>query len=87
MTITINGSGTITGVSAGGLPSGTVTQATLATPVAGTGPAFSATMSANQAVLLQHTQKLCLIQKILIQIQTMIQLHIALRRLLLAIIK
>ena len=50
MTITINGSGTITGVSAGGLPSGTVTQATLATPVAGTGPAFSAYKSADQTI-------------------------------------
>ena len=50
MTITINGSGTITGVSAGGLPSGTVTQATLATPVAGTGPAFSAYLAANQSL-------------------------------------
>lgn len=50
MTITINGSGTITGVSAGGLPSGTVTQATLATPVAGTGPAFSAYPSSNQSI-------------------------------------
>lgn len=42
MTMTISGSGTITGLSAGGLPSATVTQATLATPVAGAGPAFSA---------------------------------------------
>lgn len=48
MPITINGSGTVTGITAGGLPSATVTQATLATPVAGTGPAFSAYLSANQ---------------------------------------
>lgn len=48
MAITINGTGTITGISAGGLPSATVTQATLATPVAGTGPAFSAYLSTNQ---------------------------------------
>jgi hypothetical protein len=41
--MTISGSGTITGLSAGGLPSATVTQTTLATPVGGTGPAFSAT--------------------------------------------
>jgi hypothetical protein len=50
MAITINGTGTITGISAGGLPSATVTQATLATPVAGTGPAFSAYQSAAQTL-------------------------------------
>ena len=50
MTITINGSGTITGVSAGGLPSGTVTQATLATNVAGTAPAFSAYPNATLSI-------------------------------------
>lgn len=55
MAITINGSGpvagvttlgmtsgTITGLSAGGLPDATVTQPDLAAGVAGTGPAFSA---------------------------------------------
>ena len=42
MSIVINGSGTITGVSAGGLPSASVTQTNLATNVAGTGPAFFA---------------------------------------------
>jgi hypothetical protein len=50
MAITINGTGTITGISAGGLPSATVTQATLATPVAGTGPAFSAYLGSNQSI-------------------------------------
>lgn len=50
MTITINGSGTITGVTPGGLPDGSVTQSELATGVAGTGPAFSAYISANQTV-------------------------------------
>lgn len=50
MTMTINGSGTITGLSAGGLPSATVTQTTLATPIAGTGPAFSAYPSGNQSI-------------------------------------
>tara|TARA_R100000152_G_C6610477_1_gene64509 strand:- start:32 stop:547 length:516 start_codon:yes stop_codon:yes gene_type:complete len=35
MAITISGSGTITGISAGGLPSGTVTSATLASGVGG----------------------------------------------------
>ena len=42
MPITINGTGTITGISAGGLPDATITQAELATGVAGTGPAFRA---------------------------------------------
>lgn len=50
MPITINGTGTITGISAGGLPSATVTQATLATPVAGTGPAFSAQAATTQSI-------------------------------------
>ena len=35
MAITINGNGTITGISAGGLPAGTVTSATLASGVGG----------------------------------------------------
>lgn len=42
MPITINGTGTITGISAGGLPDATITQAELAAGVAGNGPAFSA---------------------------------------------
>jgi hypothetical protein len=42
MPIAINGSGTITGISAGGLPDATITQAELASGVAGNGPAFSA---------------------------------------------
>lgn len=58
MAITINGTGTITGISAGGLPSATVTQATLATPVAGTGPAFSAYKSTNQTLTTGVTTKL-----------------------------
>jgi hypothetical protein len=45
----INGSGTITGLTAGGLPDATITQADLATGVAGTGPAFSAYLSATQS--------------------------------------
>lgn len=48
MPMTINGSGTITGLSAGGLPAATVTQTTLANPVAGNGPAFSAYSSVTQ---------------------------------------
>jgi len=50
MTITINGSGTITGLSAGGLPDATVQQADLAANVAGNGPAFSAYRSTTQSV-------------------------------------
>jgi hypothetical protein len=46
----ISGDGTISGLSAGGLPSATVTQTTLATPVAGTGPAFSAYQSTAQSL-------------------------------------
>ena len=42
MTMTISGDGSITGLVAGGLPDATVTQAEVATGVAGTGPAFSA---------------------------------------------
>jgi hypothetical protein len=48
MTITINGSGTIGGLSAGGLPDATIQQADLATNVAGTGPAFAAAQSVAQ---------------------------------------
>jgi len=50
MTVTINGSGTITGINAGGLPDAIITQAELATNVVGTGPAFSATPTTTQAV-------------------------------------
>ncbi len=50
MTISINGSGTITGLSAGGLPDATITQADLASGVAGTGPAFSAVNAASQSI-------------------------------------
>jgi len=48
--MTLNGSGAITGLSAGGLPDATVQQADLAAGVAGTGPAFSAYASSNQSV-------------------------------------
>lgn len=47
MPIAINGSGTITGISAGGLPDATITQAELASGVAGNGPAFRAYASGN----------------------------------------
>lgn len=60
MPITINGTGTITGISAGGLPSATVTQTTLATPVAGTGPAFSAYPSTGQTISLNTITKITL---------------------------
>jgi hypothetical protein len=46
MTITINGSGTVTGITAGGLPDAIITQPELATGVAGTGPAFSVYLAA-----------------------------------------
>jgi hypothetical protein len=50
MSLILDGTGTISGLNAGGLPSATVTQATLATPVAGTGPAFSAYQSSAQSL-------------------------------------
>jgi len=50
MTMTISGSGTITGLSAGGLPDATITQAELSTNVAGNGPAFYVTQSATSAL-------------------------------------
>lgn len=49
MPITINGSGTVTGISAGGLPDAIITQPELATNVAGTGPAFFTYLTANQS--------------------------------------
>jgi hypothetical protein len=50
MPITINGSGTVTGISAGGLPDAIITQPELATNVAGNGPAFDATADGTQTV-------------------------------------
>jgi len=50
MTITINGTGTITGISAGGLPDAIITQPELASGVGGTGPAFSAYLASAQSV-------------------------------------
>lgn len=58
MTITINGSGTIAGLSAGGLPDATVTQADLASGVAGNGPAFSARSASDTTVAAQTMTKL-----------------------------
>jgi hypothetical protein len=48
MPITINGTGTITGISAGGLPDAIITQPELAAGVAGNGPAFSAYLGSSQ---------------------------------------
>jgi hypothetical protein len=50
MTITINGTGTITGITAGGLPDAIITQAELAAGIAGNGPAFSAYSSSGTAM-------------------------------------
>ena len=50
MPMTINGDGSITGLSVGGLPNATVVQADLASGVAGTGPAFRAFSGSNQTV-------------------------------------
>jgi hypothetical protein len=50
MTITINGSGTVTGITAGGLPDAIITQPELATGVAGTGPAFRVYSGSTQTV-------------------------------------
>lgn len=56
MPITINGTGTITGISAGGLPDAIITQPEIASGVAGTGPAFfvsgAATACANAVTTL-----------------------------------
>lgn len=49
MTMTFSGDGTITGLTAGGLPNATIQQADLAANVAGNGPAFSAYKSVNQS--------------------------------------
>jgi hypothetical protein len=51
MTMTINGSGTITGLSAGGLPSATINQTNLNTNVASNGPAFRAIRITSQQVI------------------------------------
>ena len=58
MTMVINGSGTITGLTAGGLPDATITQAELAANVAGNGPAFSAYQSSTQTLTSNVTTKI-----------------------------
>jgi len=50
MPITILGTGSITGLSAGGLPDASIVQADLAVGVAGNGPAFSAYANASQSI-------------------------------------
>jgi hypothetical protein len=50
MPMTFDGSCTITGLAAGGLPDATITQADLAAGVAGTGPAFSASKTTSQSI-------------------------------------
>jgi hypothetical protein len=50
MPITINGTGTITGISAGGLPDAIITQPELAAGVAGNGPAFSASVTGTTTI-------------------------------------
>jgi len=62
MTITINGTGTITGITAGGLPDAIITQPELATGVAGTGPAFSAYADATTQTLVTSTYTKILFQ-------------------------
>ena len=56
MTMILDGSGSITGLVAGGLPDATVTQAEVATGVAGTGPAFSAYSAVNQTGFTNGTE-------------------------------
>lgn len=50
MTVTINGSGSLAGLSAGDLPDASVQQTDLAPNVAGSGPCFSVYLSASQAI-------------------------------------
>jgi len=58
MPMTLSGDGTITGLAAGGLPDNSITQAEIATGVAGKGPAFSAYASASQTVTANTSTKL-----------------------------
>ena len=56
MTMIIDGTGTITGLSAGGLPDASIQQADLASGVAGTGPAFSAYATQNSQSISNSTE-------------------------------
>lgn len=62
MTMVINGSGSITGLSAGGLPDAAIQQADLAAGVAGNGPAFSAYADATTQTLTSATYTKILFQ-------------------------
>jgi hypothetical protein len=50
MPLILDGNGTIAGLSAGGIPDGSITQADLASNVAGNGPAFAAYIGSSQSV-------------------------------------
>jgi hypothetical protein len=50
MAIVVNGDGNITGLTAGGLPDASITQADLAAGVVGNGPAFSVYQGTQQSV-------------------------------------
>ena len=63
MALVLNGDGNITGLTAGGLPDATITQADLAAGVAGNGPAFSAWKYANQTLTNATWTKVILAQE------------------------
>ena len=58
MALVLNGDGNLTGLTAGGLPDASITQADLAAGVASNGPAFSATQSAAQSITSSTTTKI-----------------------------
>ena len=58
MALVLDGGGTITGLTVGGLPDATIQQADLAPNVAGNGPAFSAYQSVAQSLTLNVWTKL-----------------------------
>jgi len=50
MPLILDGNGTIAGLSVGGIPDGSITQADLSTNVAGNGPAFAAYIGSTQSI-------------------------------------
>lgn len=60
MALIFNGSGSIDGISAGGLNNAIITQAEIGTNVAGTGPAFSAYLTGNQTISVNTWTKVTL---------------------------
>jgi hypothetical protein len=58
MPLVLNGDGNVTGLTAGGLPDASITQAELAANIAGNGPAFSGTLSGNQTLSTAVYQKM-----------------------------